>query len=160
MQGRTYRYSKGEPLYPFGYGLSYTKFKYGNLKLNPQRVRPNQSVQISVDVQNAGDRAGDEVVQLYVTDVAASVPVPLRSLQGLHRISLKPGEKRRVSFTLTPRQLSLIDDQGKRVLEPGEFMITVGGKQAGFTGQADAVTTDVVTGRFSLTGKATEITSR
>ena len=160
MQGRTYRYFKGEPLYPFGYGLSYTKFKYGNLKLNPQRVRPNQSVQISVDVQNAGHRAGDEVVQLYVTDVAASVPVPLRSLQGLHRISLKPGEKRRVSFTLTPRQLSLIDDQGKRVLEPGEFMITVGGKQAGFTGQADAVTTDVVTRRFSLIGKATEITSR
>ena len=157
MQGRTYRFFKGEPLYPFGYGLSYTKFKYSNLKLNSQRMRPNENLQISVDVQNAGDRAGDEVVQLYVTDVAATVPVPSRSLQGIDRIYLKPGEKRRVSFALTPRQLTLIDDNGKRILEPGEFRIAVGGKQPGLTGYADAKTTEVVTGRFVVTGKVTEI---
>jgi beta-glucosidase len=156
MEGKTYRYFKGEPLYPFGYGLSYTKFKYSNLKLSSRRVKPDENVQISVDVQNTGERGGDEVVQLYLTDVAASVPVPIRSLRGIQRTYLKPGEKRRISFTLTPRDLSLIDNSGKRVLEPGEFNISIGGKQPGFTGNADAMTTGVVVGSFSVIGKTTE----
>jgi beta-glucosidase len=157
MEGKTYRFFKGQPLYPFGYGLSYTKFKYGNLKLSSKRVRPNEQVQISVDVQNVGERGGDEVVQLYLTDVAASVPVPVRSLRGVQRIYLKPGEKRHVSFTLAPRDLTLIDNNGRRVLEPGEFRVSVGGKQPGFTGYADAQTTGVTTGSFTVSGKVTEI---
>jgi beta-glucosidase len=80
MQGRTYRYFKGDPLYPFGFGLSYTTFKYENLKLSAQKIRAGESVAVSVTVANSGDRAGDETVQLYVTDLSASVPVPIRSL--------------------------------------------------------------------------------
>jgi beta-glucosidase len=156
MEGKTYRYFKGEPLYPFGYGLSYTRFKYDKLKLGSKRVKPTENVQVSVEVQNVGERAGDEVVQLYLTDVAASAPVPIRSLRGVQRISLKPGERRRVSFTLAPRDLSLIDNRGKRVVEPGEFSISVGGKQPGFKGYADAASTGVVSGSFTVTGKTTE----
>ncbi|HWT02494.1 MAG TPA: glycoside hydrolase family 3 C-terminal domain-containing protein [Pyrinomonadaceae bacterium] len=157
MQGRTYRYFKGRPLYPFGHGLSYTRFEYGGLKLSARRVKAGAGVRVSVDVRNAGRVAGDEVVQLYVTDAAASAPVPVRSLQGVSRITLRPGERRRVSFTLTPSQMALIDDRGRRVVEPGEFLISVGGKQPGFTGTADASTTGVVTGRFTVTGKTTVV---
>ena len=160
MQGRTYRYFKGEPLYPFGHGLSYTRFKYSNLKMSAQKVKAGESVEVSVDVQNVGTRGGDEVVELYVTDVAATVPVPIRSLQGVSHIFLKPGETRRVSFTIAPRQLSLIDDNGRRVVEPGEFTVAVGGKQPGFSGSADAQTTGVVSGRFIVTGKVIEIPER
>jgi beta-glucosidase len=134
MQGRTYRYFKGEPLYPFGYGLSYTKFVYSNL-----RSKIGDSVKVSVDVTNAGDKEGDEVVQLYLTDVAASAPVPIRALVGFDRISLRPREKRTVTFTITPRQMSLIDNRGKRVIEPGEFMISAGGLRKTFTISGDLI---------------------
>jgi len=160
MQGRTYRYFKGDPLYPFGYGLSYTNFKYDKLKLSATRVKAGEGLRVSAEVQNTGAREGDEVVQVYVAHVAASVPVPIRSLGGVSRVSLKPGERRSVSFTLTPEQLSVIDDAGRRVVEPGEFLITVGGKQPGFKGHADAATTGVVSGKFVVTGKATELPQR
>jgi beta-glucosidase len=127
MEGRTYRYFKGEPLYPFGYGLSYTKFAYSNLRLEKKSAPVGEAVKVSVDVTNAGDREGDEVVQLYLTDSAASVPVPIRALVGFERISLRPREKRTVTFNIAPRQMSLIDDRGKRVIEPGEFAISIGG---------------------------------
>lgn len=157
MQGRTYRYFKGEPLYPFGFGLSYSKFKYDNLKLSAKSIKAGETIRLSVTVQNTGTRAGEEVVQLYVTDVAASVPVPIRSLAGIKRVSLKPGEKQNVSFTLNPEQLTVIDIHGKRVIEPGEFLISVGGKQPGFTGRADAETTGTVSGKFAVTGKTTAV---
>ena len=157
MRGRTYRYFKGDPLYPFGFGLSYTNFKYENLKLSSKSAPAGEGVKVSVDVRNAGDRAGDEVVQLYVTDVAASVPTPIRSLAGIKRIFLKPGEKQTVSFTLGSDRMTVIDDKGKRVIEPGEFTVSVGGKQPGFTGRADAKTTGVVTGRFVVTGSVTTV---
>src|SRR6266566_6111142 len=96
MQGRTYRYFNGEPLYPFGFGLSFTKFKYGSLKLSANRINAGENVTITAEVQNVGDVAGDEVVQLYVTDAAASVPVPIRSLAGVKRLFLNPGEKQHV----------------------------------------------------------------
>lgn len=131
MQGRTYRYFKGEPLYPFGYGLSYTKFAYSDMRFEKKSVKAGEPVNVSVDVTNAGDREGDEVVQLYLTDVAATVPVPIRTLVGFERITLRPREKRTVTFTITPRQMSLIDDAGKRVIEPGEFAISIGGGQVG-----------------------------
>jgi len=156
MEGKTYRYFKGDPLYPFGHGLSYTKFEYDKLKVK-RSVRAGQSVQVSVEVRNAGAVAGDEVVQLYLTDVAASVPVPLRSLRGVQRVTLRPGERRLVTFTLAPRDLTLVDDGGKRVLEPGEFTVVVGGKQPGFKGTADAATTGTVNGSFVVTGKKIEI---
>jgi beta-glucosidase len=148
MQGRTYRYFKGVPLYPFGFGLSYTTFKYENLKLSARKIRAGEGVSVSVTVRNSGDVAGDEVVQMYVTDPSASVPVPIRSLAGVERVFLRPGEKRIVRFTLSAAKMSLINTRGKRVVEPGEFLISVGGKQPGFTGRADAITTGVLRARL------------
>src|SRR6185503_14763184 len=134
MQGRTYRYFKGEPLYPFGFGLSYTSFAYSNLRFDSRSVKAGQPIKVTFDVKNVGDSAGDEVAQLYITDVAASVPVTIRSLIGFNRISLRSGETRTGSFTITPRQMSVIDDRGKRMIEPGEFLVSAGGGQPGFKG--------------------------
>src|SRR4051812_29130150 len=144
MQGRTYRYFKGEPLYPFGFGLSYSKFKYDNMKLSTTRVNAGQGLQVSADVQNVGARGGDEVVELYVSHLGASLAAPIRSLAGINRLSLRPGEKQNLTFAITPEQLSLFDNNGGRIAEPGQIVITVGGKQPGFTGYADAATTGVV----------------
>ena len=157
MQGRTYRYFKGEPLFPFGFGLSYTKFNYSNLKLSASKLKAGNELKVTAEVQNVGNRAGDEVVQLYLSDVAASVPVPIRSLAGTNRVFLKPGEKQHVSFTLSPTQMSLIDDNARRVIEPGEFLISIGGKQPGFTGSPEAKTSGVATARFFVTGKISAI---
>ncbi|MFL6257750.1 MAG: glycoside hydrolase family 3 C-terminal domain-containing protein [Pyrinomonadaceae bacterium] len=157
MEGKTYRYFRGEPLYPFGHGLSYTTFKYDKLKLGAKRYTTSQNVELSVEVQNTGARAGEEVVQLYVTDAEGSAPVPARALKGVRRIHLNAGERRRVSFTLTPRDLTLVDERGRRLLEPGEFRVSIGGKQPGFKGSADAPTTGVVTGSFTVTGQTIEI---
>lgn len=159
MEGRTYRYYKGTPLYPFGYGLSYTKFAYSNLNLK-NKINAGENTVVSVEVQNTGAMTGDEVVQLYITDTAASVPVPIRSLAGVKRLQLKPGEKQKVSFTLSPRQMSVILDNGKRVVEPGDFSVSIGGKQPGFTGSADAQTTGVVSGKFTVSGKVFEVPER
>jgi beta-glucosidase len=149
MAGRTYRYFDGDPLFPFGHGLSYTTFAYGGLEM-PDSVRAGEDVRVSVEVENTGPMVGEEVVQLYITDVAASFPVPIRSLQGVERIFLRPGERRTVTFTLGSRQLTLIDDEGERVIEPGVFEVSVGGKQPGFSGLADARTTQIVSGRFEV----------
>jgi len=153
MRGRTYRYFEGDPVFPFGHGLSYTTFEYSGLEV-PDRVRASEEVQVKVEVENTGPVAGEEVVQLYLTDVEASVPVPIRSLRGVQRIFLEPGERRSVTFTLEPRQLSLIDAGWERVVEPGVFEVSVGGKQPGFSGLADAATTGFVVGRFEVVGRA------
>ena len=153
MAGRTYRYSKEEPLYSFGYGLSYTQFKYSNLRIAPKSAKAGEEVKVGVTVQNIGDRAGDEVVQLYVSDVAATVPVPIRQLQGFARIHLEVGEKKRVAFTLVPAQMSLIDASGKRVIERGEFEVAVGGHQPG----DKKGTSNVLIGRFEIIGAVTEV---
>ena len=157
MDGRTYRFFKGQPLYPFGHGLSYTRFKYSSINISSQSVKATDKVTISAAVENAGTREGDEVVQLYVTDVEASVRVPIRSLAGIERVHLKAGERRVVSFTLEPRQLSVITDDGRMVVEPGEFKVSIGGKQPGLTGAADAATTSFIEGSFRVTGPATEL---
>jgi beta-glucosidase len=157
MDGRTYRFFAGQPLYPFGHGLSYTKFQYSSINISSSRVKPTDKVTVSATVENAGHRAGDEVVQLYVTDLQASVRVPIRSLAGVERVHLKPGERRVVSFTLEPRQLSVFTDDGRVVVEPGDFKVSVGGKQPGFTGSANAATTTFVEGRFSVIGPPTEL---
>jgi beta-glucosidase len=108
---------------------------------------------LSVTVENTGSVSGEEVVQLYLTDLEASVPVPIRSLAGVKRVSLQAGERRRLSFALTARQLSLIDAQKQRVVEPGLFEVSVGGKQPGFAGTADAPTTGVVMDTFEVKGE-------
>ena len=156
MEGRTYRYFRQTPLYPFGFGLSYTRFTYSDLNLQKE-AKMGENIQVSVKVTNAGDRDGDEVVQLYLTDERASTPRPIRQLEGFKRISLKKGESQTVQFVLEPRQLSMINDKNKQVVEPGYFTISVGGKQPGFTGAADAETTETLTGRLKLTGKVLEM---
>ncbi|UCS93335.1 glycoside hydrolase family 3 C-terminal domain-containing protein [Echinicola marina] len=151
MKGRTYRYFEGTPLYPFGYGLSYTHFEYTELTI-PAQVKAGEAVSLSVKVTNSGDRAGDEVVQLYLTDQEASTLRPIRQLEAFERIHLKPGESKEVRFTLSPRQLSMINAQSKRVIEEGRFTVHVGGKQPGFEGDLDAETTMVVEGEFQVKG--------
>jgi beta-glucosidase len=133
MEGRTYRYFKGDPLYPFGFGLSYTRFSYSDLRLDKQTISSGDSLRVTVEVQNTGERSGDEVVQLYLTDPVASFPVPIKSLVGIGRVSLAPREKRTVSFNITPEQMTLIDDRGKRIIEPGEFVVRVGSGSGKFT---------------------------
>jgi beta-glucosidase len=157
MDGRTYRFFNGQPLYPFGHGLSYTKFKYSGFTVSSPRLAAGDSVTVSATVENSGSRKGDEVVQVYVTDVAASVRVPIRSLAGIERVHLEPGERRVVSFKIDPRQMTVITNNGRTVVEPGEFKVTIGGKQPGFNGTANAATTGFVEGRFSVTGKVTEL---
>ena len=129
MQGRTYRYLDKAPLYPFGYGLSYTRFAYRELAASQVRVPVGQSLHIFATVENVGDRAGDEVVQLYLKDLEASCVVPHHSLRGWERVHLASGESRTVSFELHPRDMALVDDRGRRVLEPGRFRAYVGGSQ-------------------------------
>jgi beta-glucosidase len=129
MAGHTYRFFKGEPLYPFGYGLSYTQFTYSDLELSASEIEVGASLTVSAVVKNSGDIAGDEVVQLYVKDVKASVPVPIRHLEGFERVHLSPGESRIVNFELQAKQLSVILDNGQRAVEPGSFTLFIGGGQ-------------------------------
>ena len=130
------------PLFPFGHGLSYTQFRLSNLQLNVNRIRPDGRVVVTVEVENTGRRAGDEVVQLYVRDVAASVARPLIELKGFERVSVSPGERRRVSFTLGPEHLGFYDQRMRYAVEPGEFRVfvgtsSVGGLEGGFNVSSD-----------------------
>jgi beta-glucosidase len=152
MTGKTYRFFSQEPLYPFGYGLSYTTFKYSDLSL-PLTAVAGEKVSIKATVTNTGKVAGDEVVELYLTDEKASTPRPIRQLEGFTRISLKAGESKVVELVLDPRQFSMINNKTKRVIEPGYFTISVGGKQPGFKGYLDPQFTQSLTGRIKLTGK-------
>lgn len=130
------------PLYPFGYGLSYTEFKLSDLRLSAQRIHPDGRLTVSVEVENVGKRAGDEVVQLYIRDVAASVTRPLKELKGFERITLQPGEKRRVEFTLAPEHLGFYNRDMRFIVEPGAFNIFVG-----------ANSVDVLEASFDVTEK-------
>ncbi len=134
-RGYDYVFMKGEPLFVFGYGLSYTEFTYSNLCVTPKETAPAGEVNISVEVQNTGDREGKEIVQLYVHDTVASVTRPIKELKGFEKILLKPGEKKTVKFTLTPDQLSFYNRDMNLVVEPGTFDVMVGGNSAqGITG--------------------------
>jgi beta-glucosidase len=115
------------PLYPFGYGLSYTKFRYSNLQLNSERIAPNGKLAVSVEVENTGMRAGDEVVQLYLRDLYGSVTRPVQELKGFRRLTLRSGEKRRVEFELAAEHLGFWNRENKFVVEPGRFKVMVGG---------------------------------
>ena len=127
MKGRTYRYFKGKPLYPFGYGLSYSQFKYKNLKLSDQKIKAEESTSISVDITNIGKFKGDEVVQLYIKDLESNEVRPLKSLRGIKRVSLNPEETIQVNFTIKPEDLSFYDfEKSKQVVEPGLYQIGIG----------------------------------
>lgn len=115
-----------KPLFPFGYGLSYTQFRLTNLRLGAQSIKSTGRVTVSVDIENVGRRTGDQVVQLYIRDVAASVTRPVKELKGFERITLKPGEKRRVQFTLAPEELGFYNRDMRFIVEPGEFKVFVG----------------------------------
>jgi len=123
---RGYLFDDVTPLFAFGYGLSYTTFEYSNPRLAKSRIGVNETTMVSVDVRNTGNRAGDEVVQIYIRDRVSSVTRPVKELKGFARIFLKPGESKRVSIDITPEKLSFYDINMDRVVEPGEFDIMVG----------------------------------
>jgi beta-glucosidase len=126
-KGFTYMYFEGKPVYPFGHGLSYTTFTYSNLSLSSRSIAGNGTVTVRVNIRNSGKVAGDEVPQLYVRDVQASVKRPRLELRGFERISLKPGEQRTVTFTLPAEKLAFWDETTHAfVTEPGTFEILVG----------------------------------
>ena len=130
MKNRTYRYFSGEPLYPFGYGLSYSKFEYANLKLSSPELQAGDPLTVEVDVKNAGKQAGDEVVQLYLS--FPKVPgVPLRALRGFTRVHVGAGEQQHVKLALQPRDLSYVNEAGDRLVGAGDYVVTVGGGQPG-----------------------------
>lgn len=131
MAGRTYRFMQREPLYPFGFGLSYTRFEYGPLVLSANRLERGQPVGVAVEVTNVGGREAEEVVQLYLSDDEASVRVPRCSLVGFRRISLEPAESKTVEFDITPQMMEVVLDDGTRALEPGSFTVVVGGSLPG-----------------------------
>ena len=152
MNGRTYRYFSETPLYPFGYGLSYTTFEYSNARVERPEVSANEAVTLSVDVKNTGAMAGDEVVEVYVShpDVTGA---PLRALAGFERMHLNRGEQRTVHFTLRDRELSIVDEAGKRRIIPGAVNVWVGaGQPVAGLGQA---TPKGAKTEFRITGEAT-----
>jgi beta-glucosidase len=133
MQNRTYRYFQGKPLYGFGYGLSYSTFEYSNLKLTPAQLKAGSPLTVQVDVRNTSKVAGDEVAELYLK--FPSLPgAPLRALRGFARVHLLPGQMRPVSFTLQPRDLSMVNEQGEHVVAAGDYTVFVGGSQPGENG--------------------------
>lgn len=143
--GRTYRYCEKQPEYRFGYGLSYTSFQYRNLTVSPQQIRPDQEMEVSVQVKNAGKVESDEVAQVYVSHRRQATPeirdggpwCPIRELAGFQRIRLAAGEERQVVFRLPAKALSCVDNEGHRFIQPGSVKITVGGGQPGGKGAAE-----------------------
>jgi len=145
MKNRTYRYFIGEPLYPFGYGLSYSQFAYSNLQVSAPSLKAGESLTVEADVRNTSQREGDEVAQLYLMfpPVAGA---PLRALRGFTRLHVAAGATEHVHFTLDPRDLSLVNDAGSRLIAPGDYRVLVGGGQPG----SKAPQTE---GKFSVTGE-------
>jgi beta-glucosidase len=128
MQNRTYRYFRGQPLYEFGFGLSYATFAYSDLRLSSDSIEAGQPLTVQVDVRNTSKVAGDEVAELYI-GYPESPGAPLRALKGFERVHLAPGESRHLTFKLEPRDLSLVTEQGEHVVEPGSYTVFVGGSQ-------------------------------
>ncbi|MDE3178206.1 MAG: glycoside hydrolase family 3 C-terminal domain-containing protein [Acidobacteriota bacterium] len=147
MNGRTYRYFKGEPLYRFGYGLTYASFKFSNLKLSESSLRAGQSLTVLADIHNTSQAAGDEVAELYIRGPQFS-GAPLLALKGFKRAHLAPGETKRVTFELDPRDLSSVTEKGQHVILPGEYSVFVGGGQPSDGAQG-------VSAAFEISGEKT-----
>jgi len=147
MKGKTYRFFEGEPLFSFGYGLSYTTFTYRNLTV-PAQVTIGAGAKVSVEVENSGTRAGEEVIELYLK---GTQPGPIRSLEGFQRIALRPGERRSVQFELQPSQLAHVTVQGQRRIDPGALQISVGGMPPGPNAAG------VLSGTMTLVGASREV---
>jgi beta-glucosidase len=125
-QWEDYVDGSSKPLFPFGYGLSYTTFEYSNLKVTPEKVSSDREVIINVDVKNTGKLAGDEVVQLYINDIIASVPRPIKELKAFKRINLQPDETKTIELKVKVESLSFYNLDMKRVVEPGMFKVMIG----------------------------------
>jgi beta-glucosidase len=126
-----------EPLYPFGYGLSYTTFDYSNIKLNKSQLKGNDTLKASVTLTNTGDRAGEEVLQLYIADPVATISRPVKELKNFKKVMLQPGEKQEVTFNVTPDDLKFYNSDLVYDWEPGEFKIYIG------TSSADVKETEI-----------------
>ncbi len=157
MAGRTYRFFDGEPLYPFGYGLSYSTFAYSGLRISRRKIGAGKPLTVQVTVTNTGARDADEVVQLYLCRWGAPVPVPLRQLAGFQRISIGAGRSETVRFRVDPRQMAWYDDDGVPVVGAGRLGIAVGGAQpdaswGSRTGPDAPAGNDIVTTAFEIAG--------
>ncbi len=145
MQNRTYRYFQGKPLYGFGYGLSYSTFEYSGLKLSPAQLEAGNSLRVEANIRNTSKVAGDEVAELYL-EFPRLAGAPVRALRGFARVHLEPGQVRPVKFTLNPRNLSMVNEQGEHVIEPGDYTITLGSSQPGEAGSG-------ISAKLAITGE-------
>jgi beta-glucosidase len=128
MDGRTYRYYRGPVLYPFGYGLSYSKFRYSNLKLSAKLLDAGSPLFADVEIENTSRLKGDEVAELYES-FPGKEGAPIRALRGFQRVTLAPGEKKKLRFTLSPRDLSIVNVDGSRFVPAGQLDLFIGGAQ-------------------------------
>jgi beta-glucosidase len=152
MENRTYRFMKNEALYPFGYGLSYSAFKYENLELSKYVIAPGEDLAVKAVVRNTGSRAANEIAELYLKDLESEVRLPVWQLAGIKKIFLQPGEAQTVSLTVTPRQMAAIRDDGSCVLEPGQFRVYLGPSQPDRR-SAELTGAPCLSAEFTVTGQ-------
>lgn len=150
-KGRTYWFYEGEPLYKFGHGLSYTIFNYSDLEI-PEEIQNGKDFEVSLNVKNVGKNDGDEVVELYVSDIEASLTVAKIKLQAFKRIHLKKGETQKVTFKLSPKNLAYCNEDGNWIVEPGDFIITIGGRQPDKIETLSNHKNDIVIGKLKVSG--------
>lgn len=147
---RDYVFLDCEPLFPFGYGLSYTDFEYSNLKIEPETIKPGESILVSIELKNKGRVKGDEVVQLYLKDVVAQITRPLRQLKGFKRVTLQPGEKVKIVFKIPSEILSFYNEKMELIIEPGIFEVMVGSSSKDIKAK----------GKFEIRGKVKIVSQR
>ncbi len=141
FHGSRHGHYEDQPLFPFGFGLSYTQYEYGRLEVSPREVKPGVEVRVAFDVTNLGERAGTEIVQLYLNDVYTSLSTPAKTLRRFARVALDPGATHRVTFTLDAEDFAFVGHEGEPVVEPGEFQVLVGGSSR---------SSDLITASFTL----------
>jgi beta-glucosidase len=131
MKGRTYRYMREEPMYPFGYGLTYGEFTYSDLKLSTLSIKRKESIDVEVMLTNNSSINADQVVQLYLTDLDTKFETPLQSLKGFERVSVRAKSSTVVKFKITPDMMEVVNDKGERLIDPGKFKVTIGNASPG-----------------------------